>query len=98
MEKKVKYEDKILLNSVIGRCILEVNFFLVFKKLVLFFFWWKGDEFGNKVFFVFKDVFLEDKKYFLCCMELLVGVFIFWNVKLLFVLDKKYVMLVYVIV
>lgn len=97
MEKKVKYEDKILSNSVIGRRILEANFLPVLKKPASFPLRWKGDEFGNKVLLAPKDVFLEDKKYLLCCTEPLVGVSIPRNVKPLLALDKKHATLAHVI-
>ena len=97
MEKKMKYEDLIPSNSVIGRRILEANFLPVLKKPASFPLRWKGDEFGNKVLLAPKDVFLEDKKYLLCCTEPLVGVSIPRNVKPLLALDKKHATLAHVI-
>jgi len=97
MEKKMKYEEKIPSNSVIGRRILESKFLPVLKKPLSFPLRWKGDEFGSKVLLAPKDVFLEDEKYLLCCTEPLVGVSIPRNVKPLLALDKKHATLAHVI-
>ena len=97
MEKKIKYEDKIPSNSVIGRRILESKFLPVLKKPLSFPLRWKGDEVGSKVLLAPKDVFLEDNKYLLCCTEPLVGVSIPRNVKPLLALDKKHATLAHVI-
>ena len=97
MEKKMKYEEKIPSNSVIGRRILKSKFLPVLKKPLTFPLRWKGDEVGSKVLLAPKDVFLEDKKYLLCCTEPLVGVSIPRNVKPLLALDKKHATLAHVI-
>jgi len=97
MEKKMKHEDKIPSNSVIERRILKANFLPALKKPASFPLQWKGDEFGSKVLLAPKDVFLEDKKYLLCCTEPLVGVDVPRNVKHLLALDKKHATLAHVI-
>ena len=97
MEKTMKNEDLIPLNSVTGRRILEANFLPVLKKPASFPLRWKGDEFGSKALLAPKDVFLEDRKYLLCCTEPLVGVSVPGKVKQLLALDKKHATLAHVI-
>ena len=97
MEEKTKYEDLNPSDSLIKKRILKANFLPVLKKPASFPLRWKGDEFGNEVLLAPKDVFLEDKKYLLCCTEPLVGVPVPRNVKQLLALDKKHATLTHVI-
>lgn len=87
MEKKIKVEWLYGLNFC--ECILKVNFILVFKKLLNFLLFWKGDEFEDNLLIIFEEVYLMEIKYFVCCIEFLVGIFILKFLRRLLYLEMK---------
>lgn len=82
MERKIVIY--LLFGSDICLCFVRVRFFLVFKKLDNFLLYWKGDEFEENFLFFLSDMCMEEKKYFVCCIELLIGNIFFINVEELF--------------
>ena len=91
VEKKLKEKDRDRpTHSVLSR-LLVARFLPVLEKPTSFPLHWKGNEFhgSRKLLAAPKDIFLEEKKYQVCCTEPIVGLAIPEKVKELLDLEEK---------
>ena len=91
VEKKLKEKDREKpTHSVLSR-LLVARFLPVLEKPTSFPLHWKGNEFhgSRKLLAAPKDIFLEEKKYQVCCTEPIVGLAIPEKIKELLDLEEK---------